>query len=63
MRYEGLKHRPEYRYLVSEVGVPKDKLGRMLTAFPQLFGLSLDNNIRPHVDYLLNEVLPSPLET
>jgi len=42
LRYEGLKHRPEYRYLVSEVGVPKDKLGRMLTAFPQRFGLSVE---------------------
>ncbi|KAJ1474861.1 hypothetical protein T484DRAFT_1830687 [Baffinella frigidus] len=44
------------RYLISDVGVPKDKLSRMFTAFPQLFGLSLDNNIRPHVEYLLNEV-------
>ena len=42
MRYEGLKHRPEDRYLVSEVVVPTDKLGRKLTAFPQLFGLSLE---------------------
>jgi len=55
----GLNHKLENRYLVSEVGVPKDRLSRMLTAFPQLFGLSLDN-ISTHVDYLLNEVLHHP---
>jgi hypothetical protein len=43
------------QYLVNEVGIKPNQLGRILSLYPQLRHLSVPNNLRPTVQFLMEE--------
>jgi hypothetical protein len=41
-----------------QVRVPRDGIGKMMAAFPQLMGLSVDATLRPHLQFLRDLAIP-----
>merc|ERR1719329_225205 len=43
-------------FLLHELGVDQQRVARIVTSSPQLLGLSLENNLRPKIQFLVEEV-------
>jgi hypothetical protein len=43
----------------TQVRVPRDGVGRLVVAFPQLMGLSVNATLRPHLTFLRDLGIPS----
>ncbi|KAJ1489221.1 mTERF-domain-containing protein, partial [Baffinella frigidus] len=50
------KIRPNVRFLLEEVRVPQEALGKVLSKKPQILGYSIENKLRPAVEFLTREM-------
>jgi mTERF domain-containing protein len=46
---------PNIFFLVEECGVDRGKLGKVIASFPQILGLSIEDNLKPTVAFLVEE--------